>query len=347
MNLAKRFLCAVLAGAAMITAAPAFAADAAKTAAYWRAAPIVEGNTAYCWNEQGKQTFYLAYDNEVYAPLRTVAEWMGKDLAKDAAGKAFTLSGSKTPLFRDQAYSDRGEERVYSSLSADAYLAKMKEPVPVTPISGAKLTVDGKAVTITGAEDKAASLLSWSGDTYVPLRTAAKMMNMTANYTKRTPELNGTKLPEIDNIYIHTKLTDEQLAACKTYADTLKKVFDDYNANLNPDVSTMEAADAAIQKLIGYMNTLKQTQKPDVRMLDKEYASMQSAADEALKVYKEIEQMIKNKEDLKRIQFAITVDYQFIGYPERQLGLNQRGAASLGTDAMVHVFKLYNNVYER
>ena len=176
---------------------------------------------------------------------------------------------------------------------------------------------------------------------------AGKAFTLSGSKTPRTPELNGTKLPEIDNIYIHTKLTDEQLAACKTYADTLKKVFDDYNANLNPDVSTMEAADAAIQKLIGYMKTLKQTQKPDVRMLDKEYASMQSAADEALKVYKEIEQMIKNKEDLKRVQFAITVDYQFIGYPERQLGLNQRGAASLGTDAMVHVFKLYNNVYER
>lgn len=176
---------------------------------------------------------------------------------------------------------------------------------------------------------------------------AGKAFTLSGSKTPRTPEPNGTKLPEIDNIYIHTKLTDEQLAACKTYADTLKKVFDDYNANLNQDVSTMEAADAAIKKLIGYMNTLKQTPKPDVRMLDREYALIQSAADEALKVYKEIEQMIKDKAGLKRIQFAITVDWQFNGYPERQPGLYQRGAESLGGDATMHVFKLYNNVYER
>lgn len=347
MKFIKRLFCTVLAGMAMMTAAPAFAADSTQTASYWRPAPVVEGNKAYCWNEAGKQTFYLEYNKEVYAPLRTVAEWMGKDLAKDAGGKAFTLSGSKTPLFREEARSDKGEENIYSSLTSDAYSAKLEEPVSVSPLGSTRLTVDGKAVTVIGAEGKPASLISWAGDVYVPLHTAAKMMNMDIKYTQRVPELGGTQLPSIENIYIHSKLTEAQLTACKTYADAVKKVFDDYNKNLNPDVSTMEAASAYIQKMIGYMNTLKTTPKPDVRMLDAEYTAMIASADEALKGYQSIAQMIQNKTELKKVQFAIQVDYQLKGYPERTLDFYQQGARALGINAVHHALYIYNYVYER
>jgi len=94
------------------------------------------------------------------------------------------------------------------------------------------------------------------------------------------------------------------------------------------------------------MYTLKNTPKPDVRLLDKEYAAIQSAADEAIKVYKGIQQMIQNKEDLQRIQFAIEVDWEFKGYPKRQLGLRQQSAELMGANAMIHVLYLYNSVFE-
>lgn len=346
MKFLKRLLCAALAGMAMVTAAPAFAVDASLTASIFLHSPVVEGNLAYCWNEAGKQTFYLEYNKEVYAPLRTVAEWMGKDLTKDAGGKAYTLNGSKTPLFRNQALSENGEEDIYDYLTGDARRAKLEEPVPVTLLSDVRLMVDGKAVAVTDAENKAAKLLSWSGDVYVPLRTAAKMMNMEIKYTERVPVANGTELPKIESIYIHTKLTDAQQAACKTYADTVKKVFDEYNEALNPDVSTMEAANAAVQKWIGYMNTLKQTPKPDVRMLDKQYTEMLADADEALKGYQSIAKMIKDKADLKKIQFAILTDWQLKGYPEVTLNFYQQRAASLGANAVHHALYIYNYVYE-
>ncbi len=342
----KRLICAALAAATLLAGAPAFAAEGSQTAAYWRNAPVVEGNTAYCWNEAGKQTFYLKYSEEIWAPLRTVAEWMGKDLVKDANAKSFSLSGSKTPLYRDQVQKDKGEQGIYDALSADAYLAKMKEAVPVTVLSGARLTVDGKAIAITGTNNKPASMISWDGDVYIPLSTAAKMMNMVVKHNKRTPVIDGVECPEIESLYIRTQLTDEQLTACKTYATTLKTVFDAYNENLNQDVSTMEAADQTINTLLGYMYTLKNTPKPDVRLLDKEYAAIQSAADEAIKVYKGIQQMIQNKEDLQRIQFAIEVDWEFKGYPKRQLGLRQQSAELMGANAMIHVLYLYNSVFE-
>lgn len=348
MKFFKNLICAALAAVTTLSGVPAFAADAGQTAAIHRDSPVVEGNRAYCWNEAGKQTFYLEYNKEVYAPLRTVAEWMGKDLTKDAGGKVFTLSGSKTPLFRDQAYPDKGEKNIYSDLSSDAYLAKMEEPVPVTLLGDVRILVDGKAIAVTAADGKSAKPLSWSGDVYIPLGTAAKMMNMEIKYTERTPVSNGMELPKIESIYIHTKLTDAELAACKTYADAVKKVFDEYDTKvLNPDVSTMEAASAAVQKCIGYMNTLKQIPKPDVRMLDREYTEMIADADEALKGFQTVAQMIQNKEDLKKVQFAILTDWQLKGYPEYSLDFYQERMTVLGVSAVHHALYIYNYVYER
>lgn len=57
MKLMKRLMCAALAAAALLSSAPAFAAEAPETAVFWSHSIYVEGNEAYSWNDGGSGCF--------------------------------------------------------------------------------------------------------------------------------------------------------------------------------------------------------------------------------------------------------------------------------------------------
>lgn len=192
MKLFTRMICAILALATILSGAPAFAADAGKTASIWNERITVEGNQAYCRNEAGKETFFLSYGGAVYVPLRTAAEWLGKDLTK--SGNTFTLSGSKSPVYQEQLPSS---ETVFGSVSTEEYWTRIKAPVPITVLSDAKLTVDGTAAALTDSTGKPVSLIDWNGEAYLPARSAAQLLGMDIKYQQyfRTDE-NGKKSAE-------------------------------------------------------------------------------------------------------------------------------------------------------
>ena len=313
MKLITRLICAILALATILSGAPAFAVDAGKTASIWNERITVEGNQAYCRNEAGKETFFLSYGGAVYVPLRTAAEWLGKDLTK--SGNTFTLSRSKSPVYQESLSIT---ETVFGSVSADEYQAKIKAPVPITVLSDAKLTVDGTAAALTDSTGKPVSLIDWNGEAYLPARSAAQLLGMDIKYQQhfRTDE-NGKKVPNGAAIYMRTALTDAQITACREYTTKIYEAvqgIQDIFSSVNTE--SYEAADATVSQFLAYVRVMKDTPKPDCRIFDNSYAKMQESADEAIKACEQVKQMIQNKEELEKIRYAIQDDLSCEGYED-------------------------------
>ena len=322
MKLIIRLMCAVLTLTTILSGAPAFAADAGKTASIWNERITVEGNQAYCRNESGKETFFLSYGGAVYVPLRTAAEWLGKDLTK--SGNTFTLSGSKSPVYQEQLPSS---ETVFGSVSTEEYWTRIKAPVPITVLSDAKLMVNGTAAALTDSTGKPVSLIDWNGEAYLPARSAAQLLGMDIKYQQyfRTDE-NGKKVPNGATIYMRTSLTDAQITACREYttkiyeaAKGIQTIFSSVNTK------SYEAADATVSQFLTYVRILKDTPKPDCHIFDNSYAKMQESADEAIKACEQVKQMIQNKEDLAKIRYAIREDLSCEGYEDDDPPESARG----------------------
>lgn len=249
----------------------------------------------------------------MYVPLRTAAEWLGKDLTK--SGNTFTLSGSKSPVYQEQLPSS---ETVFGSVSTEEYWTRIKTPVPITMLSDAKLMVNGTAAALTDSTGKPVSLIDWNGEAYLPARSAAQLLGMDIKYQQyfRTDE-NGKKVPNGAAIYMRTKLTDAQMSAGREYttkiyeaAEGIQNIFSSVNTK------SYEAADATVSQFLAYVRVLKDTPKPDCRIFDNSYAKMQESADEAIKACEQVKQMIQNKEDLAKIRYAIREDLSCEGYED-------------------------------
>ena len=339
MKLFTRMICAILALTTILSGAPAFAADAGKTASIWNERITVEGNQAYCRNEAGKETFFLSYGGAVYVPLRTAAEWLGKDLTK--SGNTFTLSGSKSPVYQEQLPSS---ETVFGSVSTEEYWTRIKTPVPITMLSDAKLMVNGTAAALTDSTGKPVSLIDWNGEAYLPARSAAQLLGMDIKYQQyfRTDE-NGKKVPNGAAIYMRTKLTDAQMSACSEYVKKLNDAVEGIQ-NLYSSVNTesYEAADTTVSQFLAYVRVMKDTPKPDCRIFDNGYAQMQTAADEAIKACEQVKQMIQNKEDLAKIRYAIREDLSCEGYEDDDPPASARGMSSICIGPGVYAVQLIN-----
>lgn len=331
MKLITRLMCAVLALAIILSGAPAFAADAGKTASIWNERITVEGNQAYCRNEAGKETFFLSYGGAVYIPLRTAAEWLGKDLTK--SGNTFTLSGSKSPVYQEQL---SRSENIFGNLDAKSYLAKINTPVSVTVLSGAKLIVDGTSQSV--------SMIDWNGAAYLPSRSVAQLLGMDIKYQQyfKTDE-NGKRVPNGAAIYMRTKLSDAQQAACSEYVKKLDDAVEGIQ-NLYSSVNTesYEAADATVSQFLAYVRVMKDTPKPDCRIFDNGYAQMQTAADEAIKACEQVKQMIQNKEDLAKIRYAIREDLSCESYDDDDPPASARGMSNICVGSGMYAVQLIN-----
>jgi len=294
MKLMKRLMCAALAAAALLSSAPAFAAEASETAVFWSHSIYVEGNEAYSWNDGGQRLFYLNCGGTVYTPVHTAAEWLGKDYTRSADGKTLTLSGSKAPVFHGWA------EDLYESLieqgKLEEYRAKKAAPVQVSTRTDAKLIVDGV--------EKPANIIDWEGTAYMPVRTAAELLGMDIKYASADA---GRRVA----IYLRTPVTDEQLKACQSYIAALAPVSNCklLHQNMN-SYKTVEDISNALTQAIEYMNLVKNTQPPVCKLMDGGLCEeTRTLADEAIKACTNVQQMIKNGADRRAAYSAIAFDW--------------------------------------
>lgn len=275
----------------------------------------------------------------MYVPLRTAAEWLGKDLTK--SGNTFTLSGSKSPVYHEQL---SRSETIFGSLDSKSYSDKINAPVPITVLSGTKLMVDGTAAALTDSTGKPVSLIDWNGAAYLPARSTAQLLGMDIKYQQhfKTDE-NGKKVPSGAAIYMRTKLTDAQISSCSEYVKKLNDAVEGIQ-NLYSSVNTesYEAADATVSQFLAYVRVMKDTPKPDCRIFDNGYAQMQTAADEAIKACEQVKQMIQNKEDLAKIRYAIREDLTCESYDDDEPPASARGMSNICIGPGVYAVQLIN-----
>ncbi len=302
MKFVKQFTCIALAVVTMLSGAPAFAADASANATIWNESLWVEGNEAFARNAAGKQTYYLNKEGFVYVPLRTVAEWLGKDLSVN--DKTFTLSGSKAAVYQEQL---PHSQTVFGELRGEALQAKLETPVSVTALDGASVVLDGKPFSPDG---KPVSVIRWENEPYIPIRTAAQMLGVELKFYryKISSDPDDQRFGQI--IFLRTALTDAQLKACKDYLaaiqPTAQKCLDFYTTM---SYGTKEEAEATVKQWLAYMRVIKDTPKPDCRLLDSVCADIQAEADRAIAACEQVQAQIQQTDDIDKIRFYLREDY--------------------------------------
>ena len=294
MKRSKRLICAVFAFLMMLPGISAFAADATAIVSIWDHDLYVEGNLAACLDASGKPLYPLSCGGSIYVPLRTAAEWMGKDLTKSADGKTFALSGTKEPVYHD---------RVTSSV-------KSANTAAITVLSGAQLRLDGNAVSLTDASGKAVNIISSNGEPYLPVRSVASMLGMSLKYVGAPDEI----------IYMRTPLTDEQLKACKEYLSALSNYRMEFlnlfgqGQSFNQNLAQLSTAMKSVEICRAHAQKFKDEKRPDCKLLNPLYKELDQVIAMTEKGCDLAEQLIQVNAPLEQVVYVLHEDYSGQSY---------------------------------
>ncbi len=259
----------------------AFAANP-PTIPVWNHDIYVEGNPADCLNASGQPLYPLNYNGSIYVPLLTAAQWMGKNVAQSTDGKTFSLSGSKNPVYQETV--PTGEE----SPGAAA----------ITVLSGAQLRLDGSTIDLTSATGNNADIIVCGGEPYLPIRSVANVLGMGLTYNKEA-------------IYMRTPLTDEQLNACKAYADALSGPSEQfvelfgYEQIYTKNLSQLSTAMKTIEASRSYAQTIRNETRPDCKLLSAYYADLDYFANQVLEGCDVAEQLIRENAPFEQIRYVM------------------------------------------
>ena len=167
------------------------AAEAADTGTAWRNLFYVEGVPVKCENASGQTMPYISYGGSVYVTLRSVGEWMGKDVGWDAATQTVTLSGSKE-----------------SQLEANSTYAPQTGTLEVVSSPNMTIQVDGTVRTFTGADGNPVYPLVYQDTTYLPVRAVGELLGK---------EVEWSNDGDMQIIRIQNAMTDSQTEQLETY----------------------------------------------------------------------------------------------------------------------------------
>ena len=270
MKYYKKMLCAALAAAAALGNSSALAANVTGRADFWVCPMFVEGMQVYSWTPDGQENEYLSYKGTIYVQLRTVAEWMGKEVNWDGGTKTIALSGSVAPVYHDRAGS--GKEK-----STEAYDQWIAAGAAVTERPDITVTLDGTVQSLKDASGKPVCPIAYNGTNYLPLRAVAELSGMTVKYQGKD-SASGREA-----VFLKSAREGSEMDAYKAYVDTLSK------QNIFPGMTTeaLDSIDACrqqVQRCKAAMETLKSAPKPEGGLLDQYYEKMCLRADEAIAV---------------------------------------------------------------
>ena len=316
----KRIVLTAIAGVTLTAGMSAFAAPKDVTAKIFNRPVFVEGREVYCWNPQGKQTDYLVYNGSTYIPIRTAGEWMGKTVSWDEASKSILLSGTA-----EKVYHERTDHEL-----AFADWEKLKDNgMTVKLLDDIKVFVDGKEQAFKNAKGEAVYPINYNHMNYLPVRSVGELSGMTVKYNPANKQ-EGIR----EAVYLRTALSKAQLAAGKSYIETLQA------ATSYKGLLAQNKAPKALQKVYGVdgstednifnlmyrgfpnLNDLKEmatlcaqtmqrwidTPKPDCAVLDHYYTEMQSAAKEAKTACEAVLKAIADGKDVETCRNMLIKD---------------------------------------
>lgn len=170
-----------------------------------------EGRRAYCWDANGKEIDFLSYNGTTYIPIRTAGEWMGKNVSWSDSSKTITLSGTTQKLIHAEPGTyDRTEDDTASQETTDGITARLRDDI--------KVIVDEQVQTFKNAAGEVIYPIEYNSTNYLPVRNIGELCGMDINY--REKDTHGPAM-----IFLRTAMTDAQIAAGKTYVDTIEQLF--------------------------------------------------------------------------------------------------------------------------
>lgn len=279
MKHGRKILSAALAAAMMLGNTTALAADATAQAGFWVHPMFVEGHQAYSWNPSGQQTYYLSYNGTIYVQLRTVAEWMGKEVAWDETTKTISLSGSIAPVYREQGtseYASLQEKVIDEENDITEYDQLMERGTTITERPDITVSIDGSAKTLKDANGKTISPIVYNGTNYLPIRAVAEILGMTVKYQ---PGKSGVR----EAVFLRSKRSDAELSAYKQYIDTLSAQYELVNVQ-NVSLNSISECKEQAARCKAAMEVLRDTPKPGGNLLDYYYDEMMLRVNNALTV---------------------------------------------------------------
>lgn len=206
----KKLTLTALAGAVLTTGMSAFAVSDIN-AETLTGRIYTEGRRAYCWDANGKEIDYLSYNGTTYIPIRTASEWMGKNVTWDESSKTITLNGTTQKTIHD-------EPGTYDRTKDDATLQETPDGVTARLRDDIKVVVDDKVQTFKNTAGEVVYPIEYNNTNYLPVRNIGELCGMTVNY--RAKDTHGPAM-----LFLNTAMTDDQIAAGKTYVDTIAQLF--------------------------------------------------------------------------------------------------------------------------
>lgn len=207
---------------------PAFAVSDVHATLYTDSV-YVEGREVYCWNPDAKQTNYVSYNGTIYAPIRTVGEWMGKTVSWDEASKSILLNGTVEKVYREEA---EGE------IDAETLAKRRDDGMTVELRDDIKVVVDGKEQTFKNSKGETIYPINYNNMNYLPVRSIGELLGMSVKYLPKTDD-------SYSSVFLRTPLTDAQVQEGLKYVKTLE-TLESYK---NPDYKLPTSLTAKFDEL--------------------------------------------------------------------------------------------------
>lgn len=170
-----------------------------------------EGRRAYSWDANGKDVDYLSYNGTTYIPIRTAGEWMGKNVSWDESSKTILLNGTAQKMIHDKAGTyDDTENHTDTEETVPGITATLRDDI--------KVVVDDQVQTFKNVAGEVVYPINYHNTNYLPVRNIAELAGMSVNY--REKDTHGPAM-----VFLRTTMTEEQIAAGKTYVDTIAQLF--------------------------------------------------------------------------------------------------------------------------
>ena len=173
----------------------------------------VQGVPVLFPNEQGEYMPAISYQGSTYMPVRSVGEWMGKNVGWDGATKTITLSGSVGSVIHGE------NEAVTGSV-----FHGIKEGTAVL-CPERKVYRDGELVTFRDEQGTVIYPIDFLGVTYLPVRSIGGLTGMDVKWV--SGQSNGIGL-----IFLRRPLGSGEQSGLRKYAANLQTAAEHlYNAS--------------------------------------------------------------------------------------------------------------------
>lgn len=289
---AKKTIAGILCTCSVVSGITAAQAAETGTAQVWEKPYYVEGQVVGCKSADGKLMPLLNYDGNIYIPLRTAGEWMGKQVDWNAETHTISLSGTVTPSYCTDF--DRGHD--WTDLTPQ-----------VTIDPDISVVVDGKKQELRAADGAVVYPLLYDNTSYLPMRAIGELIDKEVTYVQFGGRADQ---PEI---YIRTPLTDAQKTEAVEYVNqAIQSMRDILQAKRElyalPNDTPAQTALTKLDELQKCIETFKAVKQPAAPVTHANYARIQEDLDFMLKNVAETQKRLQSAKTFSEILDFLTED---------------------------------------